>query len=199
MIRRPPRSTLFPYTTLFRSPAVLVDVEGRARIAVAGAGLEGGVHDPGPVQLVAGEVLVDVQRGEDVLIFQAVAMELVGIVGDIHFLFAGQLPLIAVGRAVEHVELVGGAHAVGGGAGVVVGDVRRAAHAALAGVVDPGAARLLHLVHRLVHDEDGTGEAGGRGDGPLGVDEGGVQVLLLDAVAHVGGQELIPAIHEVVA
>src|SRR5258708_26620645 len=25
MIRRPPRSTLFPYTTLFRSPAVRVD------------------------------------------------------------------------------------------------------------------------------------------------------------------------------
>src|SRR2546430_8949131 len=30
MIRRPPRSTLFPYTTLFRSVEVLVD--GRARI-----------------------------------------------------------------------------------------------------------------------------------------------------------------------
>src|SRR5947208_5084977 len=29
MIRRPPRSTLFPYTTLFRSPAVAVD--GRDR------------------------------------------------------------------------------------------------------------------------------------------------------------------------
>src|SRR2546430_5372759 len=29
MIRRPPRSTLFPYTTLFRSPAVIVnDVQG---------------------------------------------------------------------------------------------------------------------------------------------------------------------------
>src|SRR3712207_7679927 len=26
MIRRPPRSTLFPYTTLFRSPALPVDV-----------------------------------------------------------------------------------------------------------------------------------------------------------------------------
>src|SRR5256885_9284124 len=25
MIRRPPRSTLFPYTTLFRSPALLLD------------------------------------------------------------------------------------------------------------------------------------------------------------------------------
>src|SRR2546426_8695512 len=27
MIRRPPRSTLFPYTTLFRSPAQRVDLE----------------------------------------------------------------------------------------------------------------------------------------------------------------------------
>src|SRR3712207_8458749 len=32
MIRRPPRSTLFPYTTLFRSQRVgLVEVRGRAR------------------------------------------------------------------------------------------------------------------------------------------------------------------------
>src|SRR2546426_5510816 len=31
MIRRPPRSTLFPYTTLFRSPKqVLAPVDGRA-------------------------------------------------------------------------------------------------------------------------------------------------------------------------
>src|SRR6266702_4996762 len=37
MIRRPPRSTLFPYTTLFRSPA-----PGRV-------GDPGAVHDPGPV------------------------------------------------------------------------------------------------------------------------------------------------------
>src|SRR2546426_12618209 len=28
MIRRPPRSTLFPYTTLFRSPVLHVDAEG---------------------------------------------------------------------------------------------------------------------------------------------------------------------------
>src|SRR2546429_5416407 len=31
MIRRPPRSTLFPYTTLFRSPARRDDREGRLR------------------------------------------------------------------------------------------------------------------------------------------------------------------------
>src|SRR3712207_7853043 len=30
MIRRPPRSTLFPYTTLFRSIGAVVDVEQRA-------------------------------------------------------------------------------------------------------------------------------------------------------------------------
>src|SRR5256885_11171468 len=38
MIRRPPRSTLFPYTTLFRSPVVLVPLDrfAAARSRVAG-------------------------------------------------------------------------------------------------------------------------------------------------------------------
>src|SRR2546427_2904272 len=37
MIRRPPRSTLFPYTTLFRSPRVVVEVAGDERdVEVAG-------------------------------------------------------------------------------------------------------------------------------------------------------------------
>src|SRR2546430_12678861 len=31
MIRRPPRSTLFPYTTLFRSPALFHDLDGGRR------------------------------------------------------------------------------------------------------------------------------------------------------------------------
>src|SRR3989442_4554511 len=44
MIRRPPRSTLFPYTTLFRSPAVASGRaarsrgSGRARSAATGGG-----------------------------------------------------------------------------------------------------------------------------------------------------------------
>src|SRR2546422_7429207 len=41
MIRRPPRSTLFPYTTLFRS-ALVVGCAARVKIAVAHGGLEGG-------------------------------------------------------------------------------------------------------------------------------------------------------------
>src|SRR2546426_2213738 len=36
MIRRPPRSTLFPYTTLFRSPLTDIDVQQRRYAAVLG-------------------------------------------------------------------------------------------------------------------------------------------------------------------
>src|SRR2546422_7632608 len=41
MIRRPPRSTLFPYTTLFRSPLV-----GGEQVAVRVELLLGGLEDP---------------------------------------------------------------------------------------------------------------------------------------------------------
>src|SRR2546429_7077282 len=42
MIRRPPRSTLFPYTTLFRSP--IAHVDGRRRVELVPGGAPG-VHD----------------------------------------------------------------------------------------------------------------------------------------------------------
>src|SRR3712207_7284380 len=52
MIRRPPRSTLFPYTTLFRSevsavePAVAEGLRGLLRVVpVAGGGVRAAVHD----------------------------------------------------------------------------------------------------------------------------------------------------------
>src|SRR2546425_7052866 len=50
MIRRPPRSTLFPYTTLFRSP------EDASRPALGG-GFPPGVPDPSPVARRGGENL----------------------------------------------------------------------------------------------------------------------------------------------
>src|SRR5438477_9566924 len=40
MIRRPPRSTLFPYTTLFRSVKLLGLGEGFLRVKLLGLGLE---------------------------------------------------------------------------------------------------------------------------------------------------------------
>src|SRR2546429_6478665 len=40
MIRRPPRSTLFPYTTLFRSVAAAIDDDHGNRVAARLAGVE---------------------------------------------------------------------------------------------------------------------------------------------------------------
>src|SRR3712207_7526905 len=60
MIRRPPRSTLFPYTTLFRSVpprdrrVVEPDVRGEAAPHAGPAVLEG--HDNRPASVVVGEV-----------------------------------------------------------------------------------------------------------------------------------------------
>src|SRR3712207_8993643 len=58
MIRRPPRSTLFPYTTLFRSAVVVVG--GVVALAVQvehAAGVAGVGRHPGEVELGADEVL----------------------------------------------------------------------------------------------------------------------------------------------
>src|SRR3712207_7011107 len=49
MIRRPPRSTLFPYTTLFRSPSISIEGLGRwvsTKVGVWNGGV--GPHQPFP-------------------------------------------------------------------------------------------------------------------------------------------------------
>src|SRR3712207_9595683 len=75
MLRRPPRSTLFPYTTLFRSCLVAVEQPGLGRQVRAGAGgADRGtavVHLPKPVDQLGiaarGPLLVppDLHRGHD--------------------------------------------------------------------------------------------------------------------------------------
>src|SRR3712207_7822716 len=59
MIRRPPRSTLFPYTTLFRSAGQATDqagqVAGQAQEAVGGVA-GGGGGGGGPLQGVTDQV-----------------------------------------------------------------------------------------------------------------------------------------------
>src|SRR3712207_7103230 len=66
MIRRPPRSTLFPYTTLFRSPhAVVVAHHGGALRAASGPVAAGPILGPrkgGAVRLRAGQDVVGVDR-----------------------------------------------------------------------------------------------------------------------------------------
>src|SRR3712207_7394213 len=58
MIRRPPRSTLFPYTTLFRSQLHHPDEQGAALPAdpdSEGAGVQGGGEEPPPPGLAGAE------------------------------------------------------------------------------------------------------------------------------------------------
>src|SRR5256885_14213444 len=52
MIRRPPRSTLFPYTTLFRSERRPVPGAGRGD----GVAVDVGLRDPAAALVVAGDV-----------------------------------------------------------------------------------------------------------------------------------------------
>src|SRR3712207_1592948 len=52
MIRRPPRSTLFPYTTLFRSPQTLVVAFSRKAVYAAASALD--QHRPGKVGVLYG-------------------------------------------------------------------------------------------------------------------------------------------------
>src|SRR3712207_9109556 len=53
MIRRPPRSTLFPYTTLFRSPLLALQVQEIAQIVQGPSTLRLGYrqHRPAPYEL----------------------------------------------------------------------------------------------------------------------------------------------------
>src|SRR2546426_10705475 len=60
MIRRPPRSTLFPYTTLFRSTVDAFDVDEQAEAIGSpadGLGRETAIHARDPRQLEAGDVV----------------------------------------------------------------------------------------------------------------------------------------------
>src|SRR2546430_3958199 len=60
MIRRPPRSTLFPYTTLFRSEAGLREGDGQAAVGDIVCGLDGAYgaesHETNNQALLSGEL-----------------------------------------------------------------------------------------------------------------------------------------------
>ncbi|MNP34552.1 Transcriptional regulatory protein DevR (DosR) [compost metagenome] len=66
------------------------------------------------MQLVAGQVLVDMTGLEDVGVLQLRRRQGVAVAGDVHLPLARQLLVVAIGSAVEHVGVVGGAHAVEG-------------------------------------------------------------------------------------
>ncbi|MNP36605.1 hypothetical protein D3C76_1300070 [compost metagenome] len=127
-------------------------------------GLDRGDHLPDPMQLIAGQVLVDVPGLDHIGVLEVRRVELVAVVGDVHFLLADQLPVIAIRRSGKHVEVVRGAQPVGRGAHAVIGHLRCPAHTALTGVVDPGLAGFLDLVEGFVNQQHVARQARRRGD-----------------------------------
>src|SRR5258706_9288500 len=106
MIRRPPRSTLFPYTTLFRSVAVVERNRQHGRVL----GIErGGGGDIGGGNLgVAGNVLGAGDIEGDVGLGDA------GIGGGVAHLVGGGAGPVAVGRAEQRGAGIIGQHRRGG-------------------------------------------------------------------------------------
>src|SRR6266550_8493819 len=144
-------------------PGILVHVQRAAAVQVAEAVLERRIHHPDAMQLVARQILVDVVPAQQLAVLELPVLQTVGIVGDVDLLLADELPVVALGAAVVHVELIRGAQVVGVGARVVEGDVRRAPHTALAGVIDPRAPCLLRLIERLLHQQHLARQARRRG------------------------------------
>src|SRR3712207_6300206 len=96
MIRRPPRSTLFPYTTLFRSGSPSSDLAGRrARTRRCATAADGGAHRPRrrpldrqPLAALVATALEDETAGAGLHAraepVRAGALALLGLVGALH-------------------------------------------------------------------------------------------------------------------
>ena len=145
-------------------PGIFINIKGAFFVEMTRAVTQGCFDDPDPMQFVAQVLRIQVQRGQHVAIFKLIAVEFVTVIGDVHFLFTNKFPVVTVGGPVEHVKLVGGAQTVGGGAGVVVGDIGSTPDAALTGIVNPGAAWLGHLVEGFMNQQHLTSQARRSGD-----------------------------------
>src|SRR3990167_8100726 len=147
-------------------PGIFVDEEVTLGIDMTLARFQGRGHMPDAVQLITGQVLVDMASLDDLVILQLRRVQTVAVVRNVDFLLAVQLPLVTVRCTVVHVEVVGSTQTVSSGTRTVIGHLRRATYATLAGVVQPRQTRLLHLVEGFVHQQHVTSQTR-RGGYPL--------------------------------
>src|SRR5690606_36209795 len=180
-------------------PAVFINIEATLAIDVALTGLEVGLDFPDPMQLVASQVLIHVARLDDVAVLDVAGADLVAVVGNVQLFLAHEGPVVTIRGATEHVEVGGGAHAVGRGARAIVGHLRCAAYATLTGVIYPRLARLLNLIERVMHQQHVAGQAGWRGYAWLEEQQDVLGAFGIEVRHETGIGGLILEMHQVVA
>src|SRR5690554_7591189 len=175
-------------------PGVFVDKEVTLGVDVALTLLHVALYFPGPVQLEAGMLGVDVTSLEHIGVLQTRLGRLAGVVRQKDFLLADQFPVIAVRSATVHGEVVSGTHAVGSGTRTIIGYLRGATYTTLTSVVYPGHTRLFQLIQSVMHQQYVTRQTG-RGVHPLFEEQQGVghagrinvrhQVRITDFLFHL--------------
>ena len=141
-------------------PAVLVDVDAAQLEGVAHVRLVLGLDHPHAVQLVTRKIRVDVVRRGDVVVLGLRTSHLVGVVRNVHFLLAHQLPGEALEHPVVHVHLVVELVTVGAFIRVVTANRRSAANALQRRRVQPRRTTVGPGTGLLVHQDVGAGDTG---------------------------------------
>src|SRR3990167_3456508 len=139
-------------------PGIFVEVEVALGIDMTLTRFQGCSHMPYAVQLVTGQVLVDMASLDDLVILQLRRVQTVAVVRNVDFLLTVELPLVTVRCTVVHVEVVGSTQTVSSGTWTVIRNLRRTTHAALTGVVQPRQTGLFHLVKGFVYQQHVTGQ-----------------------------------------
>ena len=106
-------------------PAVFIDIKHPSPVDMFHSRLKRTFHDPHPMQLVTCQRRVDMLFPDDVIVIQVLCMDAIGVIGDIEFLLAFQLPVILLGRAVKHIELIHSAQVIRVGCRIGIGNIRR--------------------------------------------------------------------------
>ena len=111
MIRRPPRSTLFPYTTLFRSPEARLAVSDRLSNVedIVSAALPGRINCPRIMVTNGKHGCVGYERGLGVVHVPAFTKTVVDTVGAGDAFFAVTAPLAATGGGMDKLGFIGNA------------------------------------------------------------------------------------------
>src|SRR3990167_7026410 len=137
-------------------PGIFIEVEVTLGIDMTFTRFQGCCHMPYAVQLVTGQVLVDMASFDDLVILQLRRVQTVAVVRNVDFLLTVELPLVTVRSTVVHVEVVGRTQTVSGGTWTVIRHLRSTTHTTLTGVVQPRQTRLFHLVKGFVYQQHVT-------------------------------------------